>query len=83
MINISDSLSDVQVSWNHHSSVSSYVVGCVSCIPNISENTTDEVVILKDITPLKDGSIWIYIIAYDEVLDIITAKQIILSVEWL
>jgi len=78
IISIFDNSATVQISWNHDESVSNYVVGCVSCIPNISENTKGDVITLEGISALEDGSIWLYIISYDQENKIINAKQVIL-----
>ena len=69
----------VQISWNHDDLVSNYEVGCVSCIPNFSENTTQNEMILQGITSLENGTALLYVIAYDDNDEIISAKQITLN----
>ena len=71
----------VQLEWNHDDMVSSYDAGCVSCVPNLVENTIHDEVILENVTSLRNGPALLYIIAYDDNGEIITAKQVILELE--
>jgi len=64
----------VKLIWNHDDGVSNYEIGCVSCFPNFSEQTTYDEIILHNITAFANGNVLLYIIAYDD--DIISAKQI-------
>lgn len=66
----------VELSWNHNSA-SYYEAGCVSCIPNFSDDTTQNTMILENVTPFADGDALLYIIAYDDKDEIISAKQIV------
>lgn len=68
----------VELTWNHNGA-SYYETGCVSCIPNYSENTKHNIMILNNVTPFVDGSALLYIIAYDKVDEILTAKQVIIG----
>ena len=69
----------VEISWNQDEAVSSYEVGCVSCIPNFSEDTTGDKVTLNGITSLDNGTALLYVIAYDEDKEIISAEQIVIN----
>ena len=66
----------VELSWNHNGA-SYYEAGCVSCIPNFSDDTTQNTMILENVTPFADGDALLYIIAYDDKDEIISAKQIV------
>ena len=57
---------DVKISWNQDEIVSQYEVGCVSCFPNISEVTTENSIILNDVTSVGDKSTaLLYVIGYN------------------
>lgn len=66
----------VTLYWNHNGA-SYYEVGCVSCVPNFSSETTQNTIILENVTPFADGDALLYIIAYDDEDEIISAKQIV------
>lgn len=74
-----DSLASVHLTWNHDDFISSYEIGCVSCIPNFSENTTDDEIVLYDITSLENGIAILYVIAYYDNSEMIAAKQVMLE----
>ncbi|BDQ31206.1 hypothetical protein [Nitrosopumilus zosterae] len=74
-----DSLASVHLTWNHDDSISLYEIGCVSCIPNFSENTTYDEIVLSNITSLGNGIAILYVIAYHDDSDMITAKQVMLE----
>ena len=74
------SVASVLLTWNDDDIVSYYNVGCVSCVPNFSENTFDNEIILSDITSLKNGLAILYAIAYDGDGDMVTVKQVILKI---
>lgn len=76
-----DGVADVQLTWNHDDDAAIYGIGCVSCFPNWVEDTTNDEITLQNITPLKNGSALLYIIAYDEKDEIINAKQVILRLQ--
>ena len=69
----------VHLNWNHDEIVKKYEVGCVSCIPNFSEETTLDEIILENVMSISDGNALLYVIAYDNDNEIIAAKQIILE----
>ena len=81
ILEFEDFTASVQLIWNHDDSVSNYEIGCVSCIPNFSENTIHDEIVLENITFLKNGSALLYIIAYDNNDEIITAKQMMLNLD--
>ena len=66
----------VELSWNHNGA-SYYEAGCVSCIPNFSDDTKQNKMILENVTPFADGDALLYIIAYDDEGEIISAKQVV------
>ena len=72
----------VQVIWNHDKTVAKYEVGCVSCIPNTSEFTSEDSIVLDNITPFPNtANAMLYLIAYDFQDEIINAKQMLVSLE--
>jgi len=74
-----DSGVSVQLTWNHDDTVSDYEIGCVSCIPNFSESTVNDEIVLQNVTSLKNGLAILYIIAYDNNDEIIVVKQILVN----
>lgn len=73
------SVASVQLTWNHDDAISNYEVGCVSCIPNFSNNTMNDDMFLQNVTSLKNGLVILYIVAYDNNDEILMAKQILLE----
>ncbi len=69
----------VQLVWNHDDAVSNYEVGCVSCMPNFSENTSHDEIVLSDVTSLENGKAIFYVIAYDDNDEVMVVKQILLQ----
>lgn len=68
----------VELSWNHNGA-SYYEAGCVSCIPNFSNSTTQNTMILENVTPFADGDALLYLIAYDDEDEIVSAKQVVVA----
>ena len=68
----------VEISWNDNGA-SYYEAGCVSCMPNLSDATTENSVILNNVTSFAGGNTLLYVIAYDDADEIISAKQIIIQ----
>ena len=68
----------IEISWNDNGE-SYYEAGCVSCMPNLSYTTTENSIILSNITPLSDGKALLYVISYDTADEIISAKQVIVQ----
>ncbi len=80
VLDYSNNTATVQLSWNDEPSVSSYQIGCVSCFPNIVESTTENSLVIEDVTPFPNGSIAVlYGIAYDIENNIVAAKQIFVN----
>ena len=76
-----DESATVKLTWNTDVTVEKYEVGCVSCIPNTSEYSSDTEFVLNDVTALPNSSnALLYVIAYDSSEKIITAKQIIVDI---
>ena len=74
-----DSGVSVRLTWNHDDAVSDYEIGCVSCIPNFSESTASDEIVLQNVTSLKNGLAILYVIAYDSNDEILMAKQILVN----
>ena len=76
-----DGSTSVQLGWNNNDTAEKYEVGCVSCIPNVSEFTSDDLFVLNDVTTLPNSSnVLLFVIAYDSDDEIIGAKQIIVDI---
>ena len=72
----------VQISWSPNDAASNYEAGCVSCMPNISESTTNTSIVLDNVTPMPNTDrAMLYLIAYDSNSEIVDAKQLIVSLE--
>lgn len=69
----------VQLAWNHDDDVSHYEVGCVSCMPNFSENTVNDEMVLSYVTSLENGKGIFYVIAYDGDEKVLVVKQVLLK----
>ncbi len=82
IINTDGNIVTIQFSWNHDDTVSHYEVGCVSCQPNIKQTTTNDSVTLDGVTLLHDGSVLLYILAYNEGDTHIQVKQILLNLAY-
>jgi len=77
ILEFNDNSATVQISWNQDDTVFQYEIGCVSCSPNISEVTTENSIILNNVTSIGDKSVaLLYVIAYDSNNEIINAEQI-------
>ena len=74
------SSAQVQLAWNSDESASNYNVGCVSCMPNIVQSTTEPDITVENVTPFPNSPIaMLYVIAYDLENEVLNAKQIILN----
>ena len=72
----------VQITWNQDEKITQYQIGCVSCIPNTEYLTTDNTIIINNITPISNGSMAIlYVLAYDSENEIIAANQIFIDLK--
>lgn len=77
IIELDNDVATVQISWNQDDSVSQYEVGCVSCSPNITETTSENSIILKNVTSIGEKPLaLLYVIAYDPNSEIVNAEQI-------
>ena len=77
VLEYSNNTASVQISWNNDSSASSYQIGCVSCFPNTAESTTENGIVLGNVTSFPNGSIAVlYGLAFDVENNIVAAKQI-------
>ena len=70
----------VEISWNDNGA-SYYETGCVSCMPNLSDATTENSLILNDVTSFAGGNALLYVIAYDDDDEITSAKQIMIQLQ--
>ena len=80
VLDYTNSTATVEISWNTDDSVSSYQIGCVSCFPNTVDTTSDNSVVINNVTPFPNGSLAVlYGIAYDIENNIVAAKQIFVN----
>ena len=80
VLDFTNNTATVQISWNNDADVSSYQIGCVSCFPNTVESTSENSIIISNVTPFPNGSIaMLYGLAYDFENQIIAAKQIFVN----
>ena len=80
VLDYSNDTATVQITWNADESVSSYQIGCVSCFPNTVDSTSENSIIVSNVTPFPNSTIaMLYGIAYDVENQIMTAKQIIVN----
>jgi hypothetical protein len=77
IVEFNDNFVTIKISWNQDDTVFQYEIGCVSCSPNISEITTENGIILNNITSIGDESMaLLYVIAYDSNDKIINVEQV-------
>ncbi len=82
VLDYTNNIATVQITWNNNEDVSSYKIGCVSCFPNTVESTSGNSITIDNVTPFPNGSIAVlYGLAYDEENNIISAKQIFVNLE--
>lgn len=80
VLDYSNNTATVQITWNEDPSASSYQIGCVSCFPNTVDSTSDNSLVIDNVTPFPNGSLAVlYGIAYDIENNIIAAKQIFVN----
>ncbi len=83
MVNVLEydgSSATVQMTWDNDETLTKYEMGCVSCIPNTSEFTSENKIILNDVTPFpKTSKAMLYLIAYDSQEEIIDVRQFIID----
>lgn len=75
-------LATVQMTWNDDETVVKHEAGCVSCMPNVSEFTSKNSIILNDVSHFPNTSnAMLYFISYDSQDNIVHAEQIIVNLE--
>ncbi len=80
VLDYSNNTATVQITWNADDDISSYQIGCVSCFPNTVESTSENSIIVSNVTPFPNGSIaMLYGLAYDLQNEIVSAKQIFVN----
>jgi len=77
-----DNTVTVKISWDVDETVSHYQIGCVSCFPHITESTTENIVVIGNVTSFPNNSMaMLYGIAYDFDDEILSAKQILIKLD--
>lgn len=72
----------LKMEWNSNETVTKYEIGCVSCMPNTLEMTSESSITLGNVTSFPNTSnAMLYIIAYDLDDEIINAKQILATLK--
>ena len=80
VLNSVDNTATVKITWNGDDQVSSYKIGCVSCFPNIVENTTENNIVIRNVTSFPNSPLAIlYALAFDSENEILSAKQIFID----
>lgn len=80
VLDYTNNTATVQITWNDDENISSYQIGCVSCFPNSVETTSENSIIINNVTPFPNGSIaMLYGLAYDLQNEIVSAKQIFIN----
>ena len=80
VLNHTNNGSTVEITWEGDENTSSYQIGCVSCFPNIVESTSENSIILNNVTSFPNGSIAVlYGLAFDFENEIIAAKQLFVN----
>jgi hypothetical protein len=80
VLDYTNNIATVQITWNNNEDVSSYKIGCVSCFPNTVESTSGNSITIDNVTPFPNGSIAVlYGLAYDSENNLISAKQIFIN----
>lgn len=81
VLEYSESSATVEIIWNHDETVTKYEIGCVSCMPNISEFVYTDSIIIKNVIPFPNTSnAMLYMIAYDSNDKITNVKQILVDI---
>ncbi len=72
----------LKMEWSPDETVTKYEIGCVSCMPNTLEMTSESSIILGNVTSFPNTSnAMLYIITYDLDDEIINAKQILATLK--
>ena len=82
VLSFNGTTASIQLTWNHNTSAAQYEIGCVSCVPNISELTSESDITINNVTPFPNSTnALLYIVSYDSDDEIVDAKQIFLNLE--
>ena len=80
VLDYTNNTATVQITWNADEDASSYKIGCVRCFPNTLESTSENSIVVSNVTPFPNGSIAVlYGLAYDLENNLISAKQIFVN----
>ena len=80
VLDFSNNTATVKITWDADETVSSYKIGCVSCFPHIIESTTENTIVIGNVTSFPNSSLaMLYGIAFDLEEEIISAKQILVD----
>ena len=80
IVEITDNTATLKITWDPDESVSYYKIGCVSCFPHITTSTTENLVVIGNVTSFPTTSMgMLYGIAYNFEEEIISAKQILVN----
>jgi len=80
VIDYSNNTATIRITWADDEQASSYQIGCVSCFPHIIESTTENSIVISNVTSFPNSSLaLLYGIAYDLEDEIISAKQILID----
>ena len=72
----------ILLDWNGDETTEKYEVGCVSCIPNIVQHTTNNGLTIDGVTAFPNtSSAMLYIISYNSNDEIISAKQVLVDIK--
>jgi len=80
VMDYSNSTATVKITWVDDEQASSYQIGCVSCFPHIIESTSENSIVIGNVTSFPNSSLaMLYGLAYDLEGEIISAKQILID----
>ena len=80
VLDYSNNTATVKITWNDDEKVSSYKIGCVSCFPHIIESTSENSIVMANVTSFPNSSLaLLYGLAYDLNGEILSAKQILID----
>lgn len=80
ILEYSNNTATIKITWNDDEEASSYKVGCVSCFPHIIESTSENSVVIANVTSFPNSSLaLLYGLAYDLEGEILSAKQILVD----
>lgn len=72
----------ILLDWNGDETIEKYEIGCVSCIPNIVQYTTNDDLTVDGVTAFPNNpNAMLYIISYNSNDEIINAKQILIDIK--